>query len=48
MNEWALLRRHPDEDVFGVQLAGHRGDHLAQCCAVLDKLNVDFVDLNMG
>ena len=48
MAEWALLRRHPEEDVFGVQIVGHHADHLAQCCAMLDHMNVDFVDLNMG
>jgi len=48
MNEWALLRRHPCEDIFGVQIAGHHPEHMGQCCAILDNMNVDFVDLNMG
>ena len=48
-SEWALVRRHKCEDVFGIQIAGadHRMmDRLSQ--VIENEINCDFVDLNMG
>lgn len=48
-SEWALLRRHKSEDVFGVQIAGGHGDQMARVCELLTReTDIDFIDINMG
>ena len=48
-SEWALLRRHPSEKCFGIQLAGAKLEELGDVCEVVSReLRADFVDLNAG
>ena len=48
-SEWALIRRHPSEKLFGVQFAISREeDAFAVCELARREMNVDFVDLNAG
>jgi tRNA-dihydrouridine synthase 3 len=49
-SEWALLKRHVEEDVFGIQLAAGYPDLFIHTAEVLEKENVqvNFVDLNLG
>ncbi|KAJ7708634.1 zinc finger dihydrouridine synthase [Mycena metata] len=49
--EWSLVRRHPSEKTFGVQLAGSKVLSLVSTAEVLAKEcgnTIDFVDLNCG
>lgn len=48
-SEWALLKRHPEEDIFGVQIASGFPDQYTRICEVIEAhMDVDFVDLNLG
>ena len=49
--EWSLVRRHPSESIFGVQLAGSKPATMVSAAEVIGKEcagNVDFVDINCG
>ncbi|KAF7325209.1 tRNA-dihydrouridine(47) synthase [NAD(P)(+)] [Mycena kentingensis (nom. inval.)] len=51
--EWSLVRRHPSEKTFGVQLAGSKVTGVVGAAEVIgreiaDNDGVDFVDLNCG
>ena len=48
-SEWALLKRHPSEDIFGVQICGAHPDSVARWVQLLDdNIDADFIDINMG
>jgi tRNA-dihydrouridine synthase 3 len=46
--EFALLRSHPDERLFGVQLADKKPDTLAEGARLAESRGARFVDLNCG
>jgi Dihydrouridine synthase (Dus) len=53
--EWSLVRRHPSEKTFGVQIAGGKPGLLTRASEVLAREigtgnpnGIDFVDLNCG
>ncbi|KAE9548212.1 hypothetical protein FO519_008573 [Halicephalobus sp. NKZ332] len=48
-SEWSLVKRHPSEKIFGVQLAGGFPDTMARSAQILvDKFDIDFIDINLG
>ncbi|KAK9286631.1 hypothetical protein L1049_015031 [Liquidambar formosana] len=48
-SEWALLRRHSSEDLFGVQICGAYPDTVSRTVELIDReCTVDFIDINMG
>lgn len=47
--EWALIKRHESEDLFGVQLCGNNPYVMTKCTQLLEEqMVVDFVDVNLG
>lgn len=49
MQEWALTKRHPSEDLFGVQICGHNQKLVSYAAQVVaEHAEVDFIDLNLG
>ncbi|KAG9443067.1 hypothetical protein H6P81_018921 [Aristolochia fimbriata] len=48
-SEWALLRRHPSENLFGVQICGAYPDTVARTVDLIEsECSLDFIDINMG
>lgn len=47
-SERALLRRHPSEKFFGVQLAGKDPHLMAEAAGIAEQSGADFVDVNLG
>uniref|UniRef100_A0A7S3Q1V7 tRNA-dihydrouridine(47) synthase [NAD(P)(+)] n=1 Tax=Chaetoceros debilis TaxID=122233 RepID=A0A7S3Q1V7_9STRA len=50
VGEWTLLKRHADEDIFGVQIAAAHADVYTRLSEVIEneKLEIDFLDMNLG
>ncbi|OBZ66915.1 tRNA-dihydrouridine(47) synthase [NAD(P)(+)] [Grifola frondosa] len=49
--EWSLVRRHPSESIFGVQIAGSKPSLLVPAAEIIGREcagNLDFVDINCG
>ena len=48
-SEWALIKRHPCEDIFGIQLCCSNADIASRCAKMLEReAEFDFLDLNAG
>ncbi|XP_053202050.1 tRNA-dihydrouridine(47) synthase [NAD(P)(+)]-like [Panonychus citri] len=48
-SEWALLRRHKSESIFGVQLCGNNSEVITKASQLItEQCSVDFIDINMG
>lgn len=48
-SDLALLRRHRDERIFGVQVAGGYSDHMTRVAEIISScVACDWVDINMG
>jgi tRNA-dihydrouridine synthase 3 len=47
-SEMVLLRRHRDEKIFGVQLAGKHPEVMAEAARIATDEGADFVDINLG
>ncbi|KAK7483237.1 hypothetical protein BaRGS_00025530, partial [Batillaria attramentaria] len=48
-SEWALLKRHHTEDIFGVQICGAFPDMMTRCGQLLqEQTEIDFIDINSG
>ncbi|KAI8972448.1 zinc finger dihydrouridine synthase [Trametes punicea] len=49
--EWSLVRRHPTESIFGMQIAGSKPQLLVPAAEIIGREcagNLDFVDVNCG
>lgn len=43
-----MLKRHESEEKLGVQITGPSADQVGRAVGILDKMNFDTVDINMG
>lgn len=49
MSEWALLKRHHTEEIFGVQICANNAVMAGKACELINsECDVDFIDLNVG
>ncbi|KOB66603.1 tRNA-dihydrouridine(47) synthase [NAD(P)(+)] [Operophtera brumata] len=47
--EWALVKRHESEDLFGAQICGNNAYIIAKVAQLLQETTeLDFIDLNLG
>jgi len=46
--EQPLLRRHPSETPFGIQIAGSKPDVMADAARMVEDQGADYIDLNFG
>ncbi|XP_046961174.1 tRNA-dihydrouridine(47) synthase [NAD(P)(+)]-like [Vanessa cardui] len=47
--EWALVKRHESEDIFGAQICGNNAYGIAKVAQLLqENTELDFIDLNLG
>ncbi|KAL0269137.1 UNVERIFIED_CONTAM: hypothetical protein PYX00_006964 [Menopon gallinae] len=47
--EWALIKRHQSEDLFGIQICGNNHSVMTKCAQLLEEtVEVDFIDINLG
>lgn len=47
--EWALIKRHESEDLFGAQICGNNAYAITKVAQLLqENAELDFVDLNLG
>ena len=45
---YEMLKRHDSEQILGVQITGKTADEVGRAVAILDKMNFDTIDINMG
>lgn len=47
--EWALVKRHESEDIFGVQICGNNPYIISKTAQMLqENTDIDFIDINLG
>ena len=43
-----IMKRHPSEDILGVQVTGPQAERVGEAVALLDREGFDLIDINMG
>lgn len=47
--EWALVKRHESENVFGIQVCGNNPFVMTKCAQLLEETtSIDYIDINLG
>ncbi len=44
----AMLKRHPEEKILGVQITGRSAEETAEAIRILEQMPFDTIDINMG